>query len=369
MSRPGGVLVVGCGDIAERYATDIARQPNLRLVGAVDLDPARAAAVGERHGARAHATLDDALADDEVDLVANLTGHHAHVPVSRAAIDAGRHVFSEKPFALSAADAGTLVALAEERNVGLAAAPIVLLGELAQTARCWLDAGHLGTVRLAYAEVNWGRIEAWHAYPRAFYDVGPLFDVGVYPLTLLAGLLGPFARVEAAHTSRLLRERRAKTGETFEIAAPDFATAVLTTVGGAVVRLTANFYVADPARQRGVELHGDAGSLWISNWFQFDGMLEYAPHGRAYRRVPLLRQPEVPISWAAGVADLWSAVQEGRRPRADAALASHVIEVMEAIIRAADEGRGVELDSRPQPPPPPEWVAGLPLVVEPLPAD
>jgi predicted dehydrogenase len=358
-----GVLVVGCGDISDRYALDIGRQPHLRLVGAVDLAAERAQAFAERHGVRAYADLREALADPAVEIVANLTGHRAHAPVSRAAIEAGRHVFSEKPLALTATEAHELVRLAEQRGVLLGGAPIVPLGELVQTARRWIEEGRLGPLRLAYAEVNWGRIEAWHPDAKAFYDVGPLFDVGVYPLTLTASLLGPFRRIASAYATQLLPERRTAAGGSYEFGAPDFVSAVLVTAGGAAVRLTANFYVADPARQRGVELHGDDGSLWLSNWFQFGGTLEYAPHGEPYRPVPLLREPEVGLPWALGLEDLALAIEERRSPRADGALAAHVVEAMEAIITAATTGRPVDLESAPVIPPPPGWAASLPLPV------
>lgn len=358
-----GVLVVGCGDISDRYAVDIARQPHLRLVGAVDLAVERAEAFAARHGVRPYAHLAEALADPEVEIVANLTGHRAHAPVTQAVITAGRHAFSEKPLALTAAEADELVRLADARGVLLACAPIAPLGELVQTARRWIEEGRLGRVRVAYAEVNWGRIEAWHRDAKAFYDVGPLFDVGVYPLTLTASLLGPFSRVASAYATQLLPERRTVDGAPFEFEAPDFVSAVLVTAGGAAVRLTANFYVADPARQRGVELHGDDGALWLSNWFQFGGTLEHAPHGEPYRPVPLLREPEVGLPWAAGLEDLALALDEGRRPRADGPLAAHVVEAMEAILTTAATGRPVEIRSSPAVPPPPEWAAALPLTM------
>ena len=77
-----GVAIVGCGDIAARYAEDIARQPHLRLVGATDLDAERAAAFAERHATRVYRSMEEALADPAVEIVANLTSHRAHVPVS-----------------------------------------------------------------------------------------------------------------------------------------------------------------------------------------------------------------------------------------------------------------------------------------------
>jgi predicted dehydrogenase len=355
-----GVAIVGCGNIADRYAADILRQPHVRLVGVTDIDRERARRFAETVGTRAYTSLEETLADDSVAIVANLTSHDAHVPVSKAAIEAGRHVFSEKPIALRGGDAHELVRLAEGRGVLLGAAPIVGLGELAQTARRWVSDGRLGDVRVAWADVNWGRIEAWHPNPAGFYAVGPLYDVGVYPLTLLTGIFGPVRRVTADHR-RVLPERRATSGEPFTVEAPDYVVASLELADGPMVRLTANFYVADPARQRGIELHGDAGSLWISNWFQFEGTVEHAPHGEAYRPVPLLREPVVTMPWAAGLEDLARAAIEGRPPAAGGDHAAHVVDVIETILRAGETGQALTVESAFTPPVPPEWAEAVAL--------
>ena len=353
-----GVAIIGCGDIATHYAEDIARQPHVYLVGVFDLDPERAAAFAARYGARMYRSLAEAVDDPAVAIVANLTSHRAHVEVSSQAIRAGRHVFSEKPMALTADDALGLLRLADAHGVRIASAPIVNIGEMAQTARRWVDDGRLGRVRLAWADVNWGRIERWHPAPQSFYDVGPLFDVGVYPLTLLTGLFGPVTRVQAdAH--RLLTERVTTAGTGFAIGAPDYVVASLELDDGPVVRLTADFYVDDPARQRGVELHGDDGSLWLSNWFRFMGTLEHAPTGEAFGEVPLLRVPEVEMPWAAGLDELAAAVIEDRAPLVSGEQAAHVVDVMESILRSAAEGTAVRIASRFDRPPPAPWTVGL----------
>jgi predicted dehydrogenase len=355
-----GVAIIGCGDIAGRYAEDIPRQSHLRLVGVSDLDVERAAAFAERHAARAYRSIDETLADPDVELVANLTSHRAHVTVSAAAIRAGRHVFSEKPMALTAVDAVELLRLAQAHSVRMASAPIVNLGEMAQTARRWVDDGRLGTVRLAWADVNWGRIERWHPAPQSFYDVGPLFDVGVYPLTLLTGLFGPVVRVRA-DARRLLSDRFTTSGDRFDVVAPDYVLASLDFQAGPVARLTVDFYVADPARQRGVELHGDAGSLWLSNWFQFKGSLEHAPQGEEYRAVPLLRQPEIEMPWAAGLEELAASILEERQPVVSGEHAAHVVDVMETVLRAAEAGTPLDVTSRFERPPAAAWAASLSL--------
>src|SRR6478736_5174689 len=109
-------------------------------------------------------------------------------PTPRA-LEAGRHVYSEKPLALHPIEARTLVELARSRGLRLGCSPSTFLGEAQQTATALVRSGRLGTVRAIYAEVDWGRIETWHPAPAPFYDVGALFDVGVYPLTLATTMI------------------------------------------------------------------------------------------------------------------------------------------------------------------------------------
>ena len=121
--------------------------------------PAARPRFGAEHGCRVHETLEALLADPDVQLVVNLTVHHAHFAVSRQALEAGKHVYSEKPMALEAAEARQLVDLAERQGLRLACAPSTFLGEAQQTAGAIIAGGELGTVRAVYADVNWGRIE------------------------------------------------------------------------------------------------------------------------------------------------------------------------------------------------------------------
>jgi predicted dehydrogenase len=258
---PLGLGFVGTGNIAGRYAIDVLTHPEIRLVAATDLDAARATAFAEEHGCRVHPTLDDLLADDEVDVVVNLTVHQAHYEVTKRALSASRHVYSEKPLTLSPKQAAELLALSRDMGVRLGCSPSTFLGEAQQTAAALIRNGRLGPVRAVYADVSWGRIETWHPAPAPFYEVGPLVDVGVYPLTLVTAILGP-ARSVRATGWHLKSDRMTLGGETFRIGSPDFILAAIELERGAVMRLTASFYVGRPTRSPGnIEFHGDAGSL------------------------------------------------------------------------------------------------------------
>ena len=355
---PLGVGIVGCGNIAGPYARTIAGHPDeIRLVAVTDIDPTRATAFAVEHGVRALPSLDALLADPAVDVVVNLTFHHAHYDVSRAALEAGRHVYSEKPMALDGDQAHELVAIAAARGVRLACAPSTFLGEAQQTAGAIIRRGDLGTVRAVYANVNWGRIETWHPAPIPFYDVGVLFDVGVYPLTIATAFIGPAVAVDARGWD-LMPERQTLDGTAYRIGSPDLIVAGVELATGAVLRLIASFYVGKPSRRRGsVEFHGDLASLALESFQEFDATVEVGAFDKDYAAVPLIREPdpEVDTDWARGVADFASAIANGRRARVTGEQAAHVVDILSAARTSMREGRRVEIASTFAPPALMDW--------------
>jgi predicted dehydrogenase len=346
-----GIGIVGTGNIAGGYARDAVTHPEIRLVAVTDLDTDRANAFATEHGCRVHATLDDLLADPEIDIVVNLTVHHAHAEVTTRSLEAGRHVYSEKPLALRASDARALVALARSRGLRLGCSPSTFLGEAQQTAIALVRSGRLGTVRAIYAEVDWGRIETWHPAPEPFYDVGVLFDVGVYPLTLATTMIGP-ARSVRAWGWDLKPDRVTLDGTPFRIGRPDLIVAAIELEGGAVLRLTASFYVGLPARRRGgLEFHGDDASLSISSFQEFDALVEVGPYGGTFEPVDLVRPGFRGTAWARGVADLATAITEDRPHRATGEQAAHVVDILDAATTSmAEGGRPVAITSSFEPP-------------------
>jgi predicted dehydrogenase len=344
--------LVGCGNIAERYAQTILAS-GLELAGATDPAPGCAAALIERFGGREFPDLDVLLADTGVDVVVNLTPPHVHAAVTRAALEAGKHVHTEKPVALRYDEARALAELAAARGLRLSCAPSTWLGEALQTAWKLVRAGELGTVRAVYAEANWGRIESWHPSPQSLYAAGPVVDVGVYPLTALTAFFGPVRRVHAFATT-LQPERVTKAGERFTLTTPDFTTAALELEDGPLVRLTATFWVG-PGKQRGLELHGEERSLYVPTWAEFDSRVQLTRNGEEYEDVPLLREPFHGIDFARPLVDLAEALRDGRPHRAGAEHAAHVVEVMNAIEAAGRDGGAVDVRSSFPAPAPLDW--------------
>jgi len=149
-----------------------------------------------------YASLEALLADETVDLIVNLTVPYAHAEVTRTCFMAGKDVYSEKPLALTSEPAWDLVRLARGTNRRLSCAPITILGEAQQTAWKAIRDGMVGTIRLVYAEANWGRVETELENPLPFFEIGPLFDVGIYPLTILTTVFGPVRRVTGFCTTQ-----------------------------------------------------------------------------------------------------------------------------------------------------------------------
>jgi predicted dehydrogenase len=347
------IALVGAGNIADRYAACIAAEPELELAGATDLDAARAEALVAARGGRVYPDLATVLADDSVDTVVNLTAPQAHYEVAAAALAAGKHVHNEKPVALRHEDALHLIELAREHDVRLSAAPTTLMGEAQQTLWKLVREGSVGRVRAVYAEANWDRIERWHPDPRSIYAVGPLVDVGVYPLTIATAMFGPVRRVQAYSTT-LEDDRLLLDGTPFAPGAPDFVVAVLEHEGGVVTRLTATFYVG-ACSQRGLEVHGDEGSAWMPTWSEANSRVELQERGGSYEGVELVREPYDGIDWGRALVDLAQAVAAGRPHRASAEHAAHVVEVLNAAESSAATGAPVGVSSSFTAPEPMEW--------------
>ena len=355
---PTTIAIIGCGNIAGPYAEDIAQYPHLKLKGVTDIDLTRARALADKAGCDVYPSVEAILADPEVSVVINLTIFEAHFDVTRRCLEAGKHVYSEKPLALNFADAQRLVALAQQKGLRLGCSPFVHLGEAQQTAWKMIRDGQLGTVRVAYADVNHGRIETWHPNPVPFYAVGPLWDVGVYPLTLVTVMLGPARSVSAAGNV-VMPDRITKSGAPYHVTTPEFVVATIEHAGGAVTRLTASFYVSQrSSRQKsGIEFHGDAASLAMESWFSFDSPLAFGAFNEELKPVGLVAPSSGGTPWGAGISDMAQAIAEGRQHRVTGDQAAHIVEILEAISTSMQTGRPVAVSSSFPSPAPMPWAA------------
>lgn len=321
--------MVGCGNIATRYAADLHRGGVVDLVGFYDVAGERAEALAAKYGGEAFDEMDEAI--EAAELVLNLTIFEAHYPVTKVAVERGRHVYSEKPLALRLSEALEIQRIARSHDVRVAAAPFTFLGAAQATAIEWVRNGSLGEVRLAYAEVNHGRIETWHPSPAPFYEVGPMLDVGVYPLAILIKTFGPVTKVRAI-PSFIAPERTDLSGQVFTTGSPDYWLVDLEHGNGTKVRLTVNFYVYG---DEGIVFHGDAGSLRLASWFVPDSSLVFTPYGGDPQTVSTPTASHE-VDWSVGVANFVTGIESGEETALNLADSVHMVAILEAITRSGE---------------------------------
>lgn len=386
MNEPLGIAIVGCGFIADHYRFCYPRhQAAVRLEGVFDRDPERLSSFQQFWGDRIFPSLEAVLGDPQVRVVVNLTTPEHHADVTRRAIGAGKHVYSEKPLALTTAEAIALREEARRAGVRLASAPCNILGESIQTAWAAIRAGRIGKVRLVYAEIDDGMIHrtdfrSWRSrsgrpWPaRSEFETGCTFEHAGYVITVLGAMFGPVRKV-TAFASTIFEDK----GLTppMEHMAPDFSVGLLEFDGGIVARLT-NSVVA--TRDHRLRFFGDEGRLEIPEIWDYASpvLLHSLAKGRAARwlerrgmlpgrRVKRVRQMpyragrgDPTMDFMRGVVELAGAVTTGGPCRLDEDFAVHVTEVTEILQHPDRFQRPAEVKSTFAPIAPVEWAMPAP---------
>ena len=354
---PFGIAIVGCGGISQRYGTSIKSRPDiLKLVGAYDINENSERKFCETLGCTPYPDLKSLLSDKNIQIVVNLTIQSAHSDITRACLKAGKHVFSEKPLALNRTEAQELVALADKLGLRLACAPFTWMGEAQQTAWKNIRDGLAGEIRVVYAEMNWSRIELWHPSPIAFFQagVGPLVDVGVYPLTLLTTIFGPISKVNGFGKT-VFPDRTTMAGEKFKSEALDCVVGGLEFTNGIFGRLTTSFYVPW-SRQQGIEFHGDAGTIHLDSCTNFDAAVSFCPYlKKDWTELTYVKEPFKGVELGRGIFDLAEAIIENRPHRNTGIQAAHIVDVCNGINESIRSGKTVEIKSTFTPPSPMPW--------------
>ncbi len=340
------VGVIGCGNISGAYFQAAQSFKMLDYACCADVDAARAQQRAAEFHCRA-VSVDELLNDPAIDAVLNLTTPAYHAAIDLAALRAGKHVYAEKPFALTLAEGQQIMQEAAARNLRVGSAPDTFLGGSHQCVRKLIDDGWIGEVLSGTAFMQCPGHESWHPQPEFYYRKGggPLFDMGPYYITALVNLLGPVKRVVAlAHkgfAERLCRSE-ARRGDRLPVEVNTHVAGVLEFAGGALITMVMSFDVRQSDCQW-IELHGSEGSLSVPDPNGFGGAVRYARgFGRAWESAP------VPFEYtenmrSIGLADMAMGVMGDRPHRCNGELALHVLEVMCALEDAAREGRAWEL--------------------------
>jgi predicted dehydrogenase len=347
--KPVKTAVVGCGTISGIYLQNLPTWDILDVVACADLDRQRAVDQAAKFHIPRALTVDEVLADQEIELIVNLTIPAAHSPVGLAALRAGKSVYNEKPLAAQRADGQLMLKEAHERGLQVGGAPDTFLGGGLQTCRHLLDAGAIGQPVAAMATMLARGPEHWHPDPAFFYQpgAGPLFDMGPYYLTALIALFGPIRRVtgmaRATFPERTIHSEPQR-GTTIRVETPTHIASVLDFASGPVATLVTSFDVWEPYLPALV-IYGTAGTLQAPDPNTFGGPVRLRQTGAEEGREQPLTHSHAENSRGIGVADMAYAIRTGRPHRASGDLALHVLDAMYAILEAAETGRHVELTS------------------------
>ena len=342
------VGLIGCGNISGIYLKNLTTVfRDAELVAVADLVPEKAEAAAREYGLRAE-SVDALLADPEIRLVLNLTIPGVHADVNNCVLDSGKHVYVEKPLAVTREQGARTAALAREKGLRVGCAPDTFLGGGIQTCRKLVDDGAIGTPVAATAFMTCHGHESWHPAPEFYYKKGggPMFDMGPYYLTALVNLMGPVRRVTSSN--RITFPQRTITsqplnGKVVDVEVPTHVASVLDFANGAVATTIMSFDVWATELPR-IEIYGTEGTLSVPDPNSFGGPVRLLRKGGSWEDVPLTHG-FAENSRGIGLNDLAAAIRDGRPHRASGDLAFHVLDIMQAVHEASDQDRHVVLGS------------------------
>ncbi|WP_028612205.1 Gfo/Idh/MocA family protein [Paenibacillus harenae] len=334
--------IIGTGNISGIYFENGNRFDALQVVACADLDVDRAKARGEEFGVRG-CSVDELLADPEVQLIINLTIPQAHASVCLRALEAGKHVYVEKPFAVTREEAQEVLSLAEKKGLLVGSAPDTFLGGGIQTSIKLLEDGWIGTPIGATAFMVGGGHESWHPAPEFYYQKGggPMFDMGPYYLTALVAMLGPITRVTGSarisYPERTITSKP-KYGQKVQVEVPTHIAGVMDFASGPIGTLLTSFDVKGGSTLPRIEVYGSAGTLLVPDPNGFGGAIRICRAGsKEWSDIPLA-YGYTENARGVGAADMAKAIQTGRKHRANGELAYHVLEAMHGFHDASEQG-------------------------------
>jgi predicted dehydrogenase len=300
--------------------------------------------------------MHELFADPEVDIVLNLTRPNEHYGVTMAAIDAGKHVYCEKPLGATLEEGAKQRDAADKKCVKLGGAPDTFMGAGIQTCRKLIDDGYIGKPFAATAFMACRGHEGWHHDPAFYYKPGggPMMDMGPYYLTALVNLLGPVKTVSGAAKSAFATRTitsKPRYGTTVTVETPTHYAGTLEFASGVIANVIMSFDVCAHNLPM-IEIYGTDGTLSVPDPNTFGGPVRLARREQdGFYEVPLAFGYSE-NSRALGLADMAKAITEARKHRAGVDLTYHVLEVMTAFARASESGKYIKIDSAPLRPAP-----------------
>lgn len=332
--KPVKVAVIGCGMISGIYLKNLKEMFNITdLVGCSDIIPERSKARAEEFGIK-QMTNEQILQDPEISVVVNLTYHTSHYAVSKAALEAGKHVYSEKMMSITMEEAKELAEIARKKGVMFCCAPDTFLGAGLQTARQAIDAGLIGTPVMANAIVVRGyhheRFKDTTERRFAFLPGGGImYDMGCYYLQAMINLLGPiesvcgYSETRDSNSRIFMNPKNPGYGTVMKIETPNNVCGAMKFKSGAMgVIITSSESVGGT---NNFMIYGTKGIITLNDPNDFSG--------RILLKTATGQESELSKNFAytdncrgLGVADMCYAIKNQREPRASLKRALHVLE-------------------------------------------
>ena len=341
--RIANIGIIGTGHISEIYCQNLTTvHENTRILACADVNRQAAEAKAEKWGIPYVLTVEELLSREDIDIVVNLTPPKNHYEIIKAALTTGKHVFTEKPLAATAAEADELVALAEEKGCMLAAAPETNYGAGVTTAKALLHQGAIGNVLYADARFRWPGDENWHPNPAFLYQpgAGPLYDRGPYFLNAMVDLFGGVDQVSAmtaiGFPTRTVTSKP-RYGEVFPVETPSHVQGMLRFSSGVLATLLLSFDMKCPY-DSAIEIFGTEGSILIKEPIGFGGPVYLSKNTASYEEVPLINNMTGNIR-GYSVADMARCIEDGRKDcLAPGTRARHLLHIMEKMLESAGTG-------------------------------
>lgn len=347
--RPVGIGIVGAGVISEVYIKNLGSKfPGTYVVGVSDLMSERAQKRAEQFGTVAM-TTEELVAHPDVELIVSLTPPLVHAEIGMLALQHGKSYYTEKPLATDRESGQKMIDLAKEKGLYIGSAPDTFMGGGLQMSRALIDQGLIGEPIAVDAAIRNHGMEAWHPEPDFFFapGAGPLLDVGVYYVTAMATILGPYKNVSAIARATFPERtigNGAREGEKIPVTTPTHISAVMEFESGVMGSLTASFdlWETDFAT---LTIYGTEGTLRLPDPNTFGGPIMYLQGGTdRWVEIPVT-VPNQENGRGLGANDLAEAMRSGGTSRVDGSLGFHVLDFMMSVLESADEGVRKEVSS------------------------
>jgi len=343
---PVGVGFIGAGVISDQYLTNLTKFPDVKVHFIADLDLARAKSQADKWGVAGSGSVDELLAHPDVEIVVNLTIPAAHADVDLKCIAAGKHVWSEKPYAVTRAEGQAVIDAAAAVGVLVCVAPDTILGGGIQTGLRAIHDGKIGKPLTAITMFQAPGPELWHPSPEFLFakGAGPLMDMGPYYLSTLVSIFGAAKRVTGTGSkSRATRVIASgpKAGTEFPVEVPTHVSALIEFESGASAQSTFSFE-SGMLRMGFVEINGTDGTISLPDPNMFDGQNKLLSGVIDVKEVPLTGKT---YGRGTGVLEMAQAIREGRQVRIPGEIAFHVLDIMLSINEAIETKSWVDVKS------------------------